>query len=188
MIATRSPFRTDVTSGPVATTSPENSWPRICGFVAPVSGCGSTGVTIWTGDIFMQVNEKIPQLEDPNYDLAWAWFLRLADVLDPEITGIVETKRAHYAPRLDGDCCLTVTARSVSVRSTVRRALETTTACRECALNPRRRLRPMSVNVSIVLPRSASVCHQEASLVDIGVAQTMALRTSSGQTSLASAI
>ena len=27
-------------------TSPANSWPRICGFVAPVSGCGSTAVTI----------------------------------------------------------------------------------------------------------------------------------------------
>ena len=35
-----------VTSEPIATTSPANSCPRICGLVAPVSGCGSTGVTI----------------------------------------------------------------------------------------------------------------------------------------------
>src|SRR4051812_36451390 len=46
MIATRSPSLTLVTSGPVATTSPENSCPRIWGFCAPVSGCGATGVTI----------------------------------------------------------------------------------------------------------------------------------------------
>src|SRR3954452_22833685 len=46
MIATRSPGRTVRTSGPTSTTSPENSWPRIWGFWAPVSGCGSEGVTI----------------------------------------------------------------------------------------------------------------------------------------------
>ena len=43
MIATRSPSATLVTPAPVATTSPANSCPRICGFCAPVSGCGSTG-------------------------------------------------------------------------------------------------------------------------------------------------
>jgi hypothetical protein len=36
MIATRSPSRTRVTPAPVATTSPANSCPRICGFCAPV--------------------------------------------------------------------------------------------------------------------------------------------------------
>ena len=46
MTETRSPSSTRVTPGPTAMTSPANSWPRICGFWAPVSGCGSTGVTI----------------------------------------------------------------------------------------------------------------------------------------------
>jgi hypothetical protein len=52
-----------------------------------------------TGDIFVKVGATDAATGGPNYDLAWAWFLRLTNVLDPEITGIVETKRAHYAPR-----------------------------------------------------------------------------------------
>ena len=46
MMATRSPTLTSATSDPASTTRAENSWPRVCGSVAPVSGCGRTGVTI----------------------------------------------------------------------------------------------------------------------------------------------
>src|SRR5690242_19051609 len=61
MIATRSPARTRVTPAPTATTSPANSWPRICGFCAPVSGCGSTGVTIGPATYSCRSVPQMPQ-------------------------------------------------------------------------------------------------------------------------------
>ena len=35
-----------LTAEPTFATRAENSWPRICGLVAPVKTCGSIGVTI----------------------------------------------------------------------------------------------------------------------------------------------
>ena len=70
MIATRSPSATLVTPGPVSTTSPANSWPRICGFCAPVSGCGSTGVTIGPADVLVQVGAADAAGRDAHDDVA----------------------------------------------------------------------------------------------------------------------
>ena len=51
-----------------------------------------------TRDIFVKVGATDTATGGPNYDLAWAWFLRLADILDPEITGIVK-RSARTTPR-----------------------------------------------------------------------------------------
>ena len=61
---------------------------------------------------FMKVGATDTATGGPNHDLAWAWFLRLADILDPEVTSIVKAKRAHYAPRSRRWLRFTITARS----------------------------------------------------------------------------
>lgn len=61
---------------------------------------------------FMKVGATDTATGGPNHDLAWAWFLRLADILYPEITSIVKAKRAHYAPQSRRWLRFTITARS----------------------------------------------------------------------------
>ena len=65
-----------------------------------------------TRDIFVKVGATDTATGGPNHDLAWAWLLRLADILYPEITSIVKAKRAHYAPQSRRWLRFTITARS----------------------------------------------------------------------------
>ena len=153
MIATRSPAATRVTPGPVATTSPANSCPRICGFCAPVSGCGSTGRDDRPRDVLVQVGAADAAARDPHHDLAGG-----------------RARAARRRPRCAGRGRRGSGARSDSphgtIRSARRRAKRSVNedSVSRTPRKPSRRLLPMSVNVSTVRPRSASVCHHEASV------------------------
>jgi hypothetical protein len=48
-----------------------------------------------TRNVFVKVGATDAAASGPNHDLAWAWFLRLGDILYPQITSVVKSKRAH---------------------------------------------------------------------------------------------
>ena len=98
--------------------------------------------------VFMQVGAADAAGGDPHHDLARARRGRFGDILDPNVLGGMEAKRPHGTIR--------------SARSREKRSVNDDSVSRT-PWNPRRRLRPMSVNVSTVRPRSASVCHHDAS-------------------------
>ena len=114
-----------------------------------------------TRDVFVKIGTTDAAARGPNHDLARAGFPGRADIFYPEVTSIVKPKCAHYAPRSRRYLVLHSHG---TIRSARRRSKSSRNDDWESRMpsKPRRRLRPMSVNVSIVLPRSASVCHQEA--------------------------
>ena len=109
------------------------------------------------GDVLVQVGAADAAGDDPDDDLARARRGRLGDLLDPEVVRCVEAKCPHR---------LLPAARHGTIRSARRRAKSSVNedSVSRTPRKPSRRLCPMSVNVSIVRPRSASVCHHEARL------------------------
>ena len=98
--------------------------------------------------VLVQVRAADAARRDAHDDLAVAGIGRLGHVLDAEVPGSMEAKSSHG-----------------TIRSSRRRAKSSVNddSLSRTPKNPSLRLRPMSVNVSIVRPRSASVCHHEAS-------------------------
>src|SRR5262249_12705870 len=101
------------------------------------------------GDVLVEVGSTDPAGRDPKQDIPADRRRRLGDVLDPEISRGVEPERLHGTIR--------------PLRSRSKRSVNDVWVSRT-PMNPSRLLSPMSVNVSTVRPRSASVCHHEASV------------------------
>ena len=91
MIATRSPT-VDAGDAGAARHLAGESWPRIWGFCAPVSGCGSTGVTIGPAMYSCRSVPQIPQVATRT-TTSPAPAPGLGDVLDAQVAGGVETQR-----------------------------------------------------------------------------------------------
>ena len=124
----------------------------------------------------------MPHVDDPDDDVARARLGRLGDILDPEIACGVEAK-GPQRPILPRRRAALASAHG-TIRSARRRAKRSVNEDRlsRTPRKPSRLLRPMSVNVSIVRPRSASVCHHEARLSTLRSRRPWR-RTISGQTS-----
>ena len=113
-----------------------------------------------TGHVLMQIGAADAARHDPDDDLPRARRGRLGDLLDADVMRRVESQCPH---RL-GPPPLLARDRHGTIRSARRRAKRSVNEDSESRTprKPSRRLCPMSVNVSIVRPRSASVCHHEA--------------------------
>ena len=110
-----------------------------------------------SGEVLVQVGAADAAGDDPDDDLAATRGRRLGDLLDAQVVRCVESERAHrLLPSARHGTILS--ARSRAKRSVNEDSLSWTPR------KPSRRLSPMPVNVSTVRPRSASVCHHEASV------------------------
>ena len=96
-MATRSPTLTSATSDPASTTRAENSWPSVCGSVAPVRGCGRTGVTIGPTSVLVQVRAADAAPGHLDEDVVGRLQLRNRYLFEADVLLVIEASCQHRA-------------------------------------------------------------------------------------------
>ncbi len=118
-----------------------------------------------TGHVLVEIGTADPARDNADDDVARTRRRRLGDLLDPEVVCRVKAERPHLL-RPPHSLAPLPTRRHGTIRWARRRAKSSVNedSLSRTPRKPSRRLCPMSVNVSTVRPRSASVCHHEARL------------------------